>query len=194
MNERRNLARALPLGRVALIGGALLLTLSALAIWAGVTVVQWLSGPARQLGENGSAAAAAAFERLDRDLPALADRAAGWLALEPAAERPGREVSGIDPPQASRAPGLVRSGFERDAQGLRVSYRGTASLDAVLAHYQAALADAGFAHTVLSASPASEHHRFERGGEVVELQLAQGPAQSLEVVLSTTPNPLENQE
>jgi len=194
MNERPSMARALPLSRIALIGGALLLTLSALAIWAGVTVVQWLSGPARQLGENGSAFATAAIEQLDDRLPGLADRAAGWLAREPASERPGREVSGIDPPQASRAPGLVRSGFERDAQGLRLIYRGTAPLDAVLAHYQAALADAGFDHTVLSASPASERHRFERGDEVVELQLAQGPAQALEVVLSTTPNPLENQE
>ena len=183
--------------RTWLILAAVGLVILGLMAWAAIAVLSWLWGQAPSVTEAGKRLTGGAVTQIeqvapglkgqvDQWLPGLREQADQWLPGL-AAELPASDVSGTDVGPVPRYPGLVRSHFAREGQGVEVRYTGPAAFDAVLAHYVQGFAAAHYAQEVVSATPEGEQHRFRRGQESIDLSLLRRPGGLLEVRLKLLP-------
>ena len=183
--------------RSCLILGAVGLVILGLMAWAAIAILSWLWGQAPTVTEAGKRltggavtqieqAAPGLKKQVDQWLPGLREQAAPWLPGA-ATALPASDVSGTDVGPVPRYPGLARSHFAREGQGVEVRYTGPAAFAAVLAHYVQGFAAADYAQEVISATSEGEQHRFRRGQESIDLSLLRRPGGLLEVRLKLSP-------
>lgn len=163
----------------------------ALLAWAAVAVLSWAWGQVPALAESGRQAAGAAMAQAEQVAPGLKTR------LEPLlgeaglgkAEAPAADVSGSDLAGVARYPGSVRTYYAREAGRTELRYLGKGEIRAVLDHYAAQLAAAGYAHEVLAAAPEAERHRFAKTGDALDFEIRKGKAAgTVEVILVNNVN------
>lgn len=175
--------------------GAGLMVLMALLTWALFSLGAWLFGQSQnwmQLARQGMAAPAQdVLSQVEQAAPGVVGAVTGAVgdylpalpALKP--ETPARDVSGQDLGPVPRYPGLVRSAWQGEGARLAVEFSGGADYPAVLDHYVRGFAQAGFAQTVLSASPEAERHEYVRGGERIQLLVSRDGRSAVRVRLET---------
>lgn len=120
-------------------------------------------------------------ETLDRWVPGLRATLERWIPG--LARAPAQDVSGTDIGPVPRYPGMVRTYFARDAKGVEVAFLGSATLNAVVAHYVKGFTAARFAHEVLAATADGEQHRFRQAQQTFELALTRRAGGLIEVRL-----------
>lgn len=184
--------------RTWLIMAAVMLALISLLVWAGIAFLSWLWTQDAAVTDAGKRFAGNAMTQVEQVAPGLREQAEQWV---PAGVReqaskwlpglitdlPANDVSGSDAGPVSRFPGLVRSHFAREGQTVEVRYAGNASFEAVLAYYIEGFAAAGYAQELMSATTESEHHRFSRGGESIDLSLLRQRSDQVEIRLRLSP-------
>jgi len=149
--------------RTWLILAAVMLALIGLLVWAGIALLSWLWTQGSVVTDAGKRFAGDAMTQVEQVAPGLREQAEQWVPAgvkEQAGkwlpglgtDLPANDVSGNDVGPVSRFPGLVRSHFARDGQTVEVRYAGGAPFEAVLAHYVAGFAAAGYAQEVMSAT------------------------------------------
>lgn len=173
--------------------GAAVLAFIGLLVWAGIAVLSWLWGHVATATDAGKRFAGEAMTQVEQVAPGLREQAEQWVpGVKEQAEQwlpagakeqagkwlpglgtdlPANDVSGSDAGPVSRFPGLVRSHFAREGQTVEVRYAGSASFEAVLAHYVEGFVAAAYAQEVMSATAEGERHRFSSGEETIELSL-----------------------
>lgn len=152
--------------------GISMLVLTALAIWAAISLAGWLFGMAREGVAAAPEAARAVTAQVEQVVPGAREKLGELVpALKP--EPPPRDVSGTDPAPVARYPGLARSHWRRDGQEITVSYEGRADYAAVLDHYAKGFAAIGYAQSVVSAAPEGEEHEYRKGDDRVRFKIAQ---------------------
>lgn len=162
----------------------------ALMIWAAIAVLSWAWGQVPALAETGRQAAGAAMEKAGQAAPGLKTQLepllgmAGLNKAEHGSEQPTADVSGNDLPGVARHPGSVRTYFAREAGRTELRYMVQAEMRAVLDHYLAQFAAAGYGQEVLSATPEAERHRFAKAGDTLDFEIRKaGAGGGIEVVL-----------
>lgn len=104
----------------------------------------------------------------------------GILQSTPAADVSGQELAPFD-----RFPGLIRTSWQKQGESASVSYQGIADFGALITHYAAGFASAGFSQSVESASANAESHTYSKGGEIILLSAKKMPGARVELQLQT---------
>lgn len=186
--EQRFSARAVSaLGKVRartwLILGAVVLGILGLVAWAGIALLSWLWGQFPTATEAGRRLANDAATQIEQVVPGLKEQIGQWvpdLAESPATS----DVSGIDAGPVPRFPGLVRSYFARGEKTVEVRYTGRAAFEAVRTHYLQGFSAAGYVQEVKEATPETEHHRFKRNDQSIDLLLLRQAGGRVEIRLT----------
>ncbi len=180
--------------RTWLILAAVMLALIGLLVWAGIMLLSWLWTQGAVVTDAGKRLAGDAITQVEQVAPGLREQAEQWVPAgvkEQAGkwlpglntDLPANDVSGSDAGPVSRFPGLVRSHFAREGQTVEVRYAGSATFEAVLAHYVEGFVAAGYAQEVMSATTEGEQHRFSRGEASIDLSLLRHRRGQVEVRL-----------
>jgi hypothetical protein len=172
--------------RTWLILGAAIVGILGLVTWAGIALLSWLWGLFPTATEAGRRLASDAMTQIEQVVPGLKDEIVQWVP-DLVGEPPASDVSGVDVGPVPRFPGLVRSYFARGESTIEVRYTGRAPFEAVRAHYIQGFqgfAAAGYAHEVKEATPETEHHRFKRDQESIDLLLLRPAAGRVEIRLT----------
>lgn len=160
---------------------------TALLAWAAVAVLTWAWGQATGVVDTGRQAAGGVLERVEQAVPGVAQALAPWVGGRVAPADSGAtapDVSGNDPAGVVRPAGLTRTYYANEAGRQEVRYAGSGDMHAVLRHYVGELESAGYRHDILLATPATERHRFGKGGLLRELELRRtGAADGFEVAI-----------
>lgn len=166
-----------------------LLTLFILLIWASVALLGWVWGQGKALGTGAPDAVRVVVEQVEQAVPGARAVLGDWLpALKP--EPAPRDVSGTDVGPVARYPGLMRSHWQHEGREITVRYEGRADYVAVLEHYTRAFAAQGYAHKVVSATPAGEEHDYRKGDERIRFMIAQLPEGKVKAtIVAVLPSP-----
>lgn len=188
LHEHHFSARAVSaLGKVRartwLILGAVVLGILGLVAWAGIALLSWLWGQFSVLSETGKRLAGETMTQVEQVTPGLKEQIGQWVP-DLAENPPTSDVSGIDAGPVPRFPGLVRSYFARGEKTVEVRYAGRATFEAVRAHYLQGFSAAGYAHEVKEATPETEHHRFKRNDQSIDLLLLRQAGGRVEIRLT----------
>lgn len=191
LHEHHFSARAVSaLGKVRartwLILGAVVLGILGLVAWAGIALLSWLWGQFSLLGETGKRLAGETMTQVEQQIeqvtPELKEQIGQWVP-NLAAEPPASDVSGADVGPVPRFPGLVRSHFARAEKTVEVRYTGRAAFEAVRTHYLQGFSAAGYVQEVKEATPETEHHRFKRNEQSIDLLLLRQAGGRVEIRL-----------
>lgn len=188
LHEHHFSARAVSaLGKVRartwLILGAVVLGILGLVAWAGIALLSWLWGQFSVLSETGKRLAGETMTQVEQVTPGLKEQIGQWVP-DLAENPPTSDVSGIDAGPVPRFPGLVRSYFARGEKTVEVRYAGRATFEAVRAHYLQGFSAAGYVHEVKEATPETEHHRFKRNDQSIDLLLLRQAGGRVEIRLT----------
>ena len=113
-----------------------------------------------------------ALGRATEQLPGASELLGGIL---PASKSLQRDVSGQDLGPLARFPGLVRTQWQRTAEGATVDYEGKADYVKVLDYYAKGFVSAGFEQAVQSSTREAETHEYAKNRERFTLKIAQKP-------------------
>ncbi|MDO8959254.1 MAG: hypothetical protein Q7U85_05930 [Rhodocyclaceae bacterium] len=169
--------------------GVGLLVLSALLIWAAVSLIGGLWGQARNLAgaapEAVRGATRGVLEQAEIIVPGAREKLGEFVpALKPETQ-PQRDVSGTELGPVARYPGLMRTHWQRAGGQAAAEYEGKADYATVLDHYAKDFAAQGFAQSIQSATQQAEAHEYTKGHERFVLKITQKPNRSVGVRIET---------
>ncbi|MDO8294074.1 MAG: hypothetical protein Q7T29_14600 [Gallionella sp.] len=162
------------------------LCVSGLLVWAAIALMGSLWGQAKNLAGAAPDAARVVIEQAERVIPG-ANQALEALRTATKPAPPPQDVSGIDPAQVTRYPGLVRTHWNRDGDEITVRYEGQADYTAVLNEYARDFARQGYGQHLLSASPNEERHDYVKKGDRIQFTIARSNKDTVKIVIVTSP-------
>lgn len=166
-----------------------LLALFGLSIWAAIALMGWFFAQVQGWGaaapEVARDALATVEQQVEQVAPGAREKIAEFVPVLKPAENPWREVSGTDIAPVPRYPGLVRTHWHREGRQVTVHYEGRAAFPAVLDHYLRGFAAMGYAHELLSASPAAESHVWTQGKQRYHANILAKPKGEIAVKIET---------
>ena len=113
-----------------------------------------------------------ALDKVTEQLPGASELLGGILPASKPDAQLERDVSGQDLGPVARFPGLVRTQWQRTAEGASVDYEGKADYVKVLDYYAKGFVSAGFEQAVQSSTLEAETHEYTKTSERITLKIA----------------------
>lgn len=113
------------------------------------------------------------LDKVTEQLPGASELLGGILPASKPDAPLQRDVSGLDLGPVARFPGLVRTQWQRTAEGATVDYEGKADYVKVLDYYAKGFVSAGFEQAVQSSTLEAETHEYTKTSERITLKIAQ---------------------
>jgi len=161
-----------------------ILMFTILAVWLTISLAGWLFGMAQEGVSAVPDVARSAVQQVEKVVPGATQAIEDLRAVGQAAP-PARDVSGTDPIPVARFPGLARTHWQREDQGITVRYEGKADLAAVLDHYAKGFAEHGYRQELLAATPSEERHDYHKGEERIGVTFVQQKENRVLVSITT---------
>jgi hypothetical protein len=149
----------------------------AIMILLAIMLFSWGWGQLPMLADSARQTANATMDKVGQAVPEMKTRieplldASGLPLAKTAGNWTSRDVSGIELPGVERYPGFLRTHYARDRRRVDLRYAGQGDFHEVLGHYITQFRQAGYAHEIVSATPAAERHRFIKTTDVVEFEI-----------------------
>jgi hypothetical protein len=163
--------------RTWVMAGLAVAVILAIMVWLAIALLSWGWGQLPALADSAKQAASATMDKAEQAAPGVKARLEPWLDASglpvprKAGDWPSRDVSGIELPGIERPAGFVRTHYARDKHRIDLRYVGQGDFHEVLSHYTTQFRQAGYAHEIVSATPAAERHRFIKTSDVVEFEI-----------------------
>ena len=116
-----------------------------------------------------------ALDKVTEQLPGASELLGGILPASKPDAQLERDVSGQDLGPVARFPGLVRTQWQRTAEGATVDYEGKADYVKVLDYYAKGFVSTGFEQAVQSSTREAETHEYTKDRERITLKIAKKP-------------------
>jgi len=157
--------------KIALIaGGALLVLILGLTLWAGVALFGWLGGQVPAAWEAAKGQAPAVTQKIEAVAPGAVQAVEQWL---PGKAVPREDVAGEDLGGIPRFEGFKRVRYAVDGDTRSVAFAGRAPFRAVADHYAMRFREKGWTHRILFAEAREERHEYLSPTARYELHVAE---------------------